>query len=74
MGLYAIVASLVAMPVGAWLGPPRVAPAAALVWSVLTCGSAAPIAAEMVVAAWPIPPIAIFPRLRGALRFRSLFL
>jgi GT2 family glycosyltransferase len=81
---YAIVAALVALAWGAIAPNPALARGGLAVWLVLTAAFCArrlagtshdPVhVAEMVVTSIAIPPVAVFWRLAGALRFRVLFL
>lgn len=80
---YAIVASLLALPVAAALGAWVIAAAAAGVWLVLTGRFAARRLSgtartrrhvvEMLVTSAVIPPLSVFWRLAGAARFRVVF-
>lgn len=81
---YAAVAALGASPVAAWVGARGVAAASALTWAVLTAWFSARRLrdttwspghlAEMALTSTLIPPIAVFWRLHGAIRFRTRFL
>jgi GT2 family glycosyltransferase len=81
---YAIVAALIAVVAGALARSPALAWAGLAVWLALTAAfcmkrlarsSHAPgHVAEMIVTSIAIPPVAVFWRLAGALRFRVLFL
>ncbi len=78
---YLIVAALAAAPLAAALGAPALAGMAAALWLGLTgalcarrlrCTSKAPRhVAEMIVTSALIPPLAVFWRLVGAIRFRA---
>lgn len=81
---YTIVAALAAIPAALAMRCPRLAALAAIAWAVLTARfcrrrlqgtSHAPRhIVEMVVTSAVIPPLSIFWRIRGAIRFRVLFL
>jgi hypothetical protein len=83
-GYYGMLAALLAVAVGLAFGPAWLAAAAAVVWLVLTGQffwkrmrhtSRAPVhVAEMLVTSAVIPPLSIYWRLRGALRYRVPFL
>lgn len=81
---YAIVAALAGAVTGALTGHAALALAALAVWALLTLAFAAyrlrdtsrapRHVAEMLVTSAVIPPLSVFWRLRGALRFRVLFM
>src|SRR5690606_19155844 len=81
---YSIVAALAALALSLAGGPGPIAAAAGALWLVLTArfcaarperGAEAPVhVLEVVVTSMLIPPIAVFWRLVGALRYRVVFL
>jgi glycosyltransferase involved in cell wall biosynthesis len=81
---YLIVASLVGTVVALGVGAPAVAAASAALWLIFTgrfcvarlrsAAKTPPHVAEMIVTSVLIPPVAVFWRLVGALRYRVVFL